>query len=133
MERLEISLHRHADYLANSYGRWLPLSVFFDGSRIGSISTGETKTFTLPDSTGMLRVVMTIEDLSLGRPPRGALDMLANFSPRSIEVQIATRDANGKFETGTKSWVTFDFFGLTSIPFLANHTFFLRRVHDGQK
>jgi len=127
---MEITLYRHSGHLKNALGRWVPLSVFLNGIKIGSIKTGETKTIILPDGEGNLQVGINKVDEGLGLPNSEESKLLSGCFTTSVIYRITPSDAGCIFELGTNTWVAFDFVSLCYIPALSRRVFFIRKSVD---
>lgn len=124
---MEITLYRHSGHLKNALRRWVPFSVFFNGLKVGSITTGETKTIALPDEEGNLQVGINKVDEGLGLPHSEESKLLSNCFTTSVIYRITPSDAGCFFELGTNTWVAFDFVSLCYLPALSRRVFFIRK------
>ena len=123
---MEITLHRQSGFLGNALGRALPLSIFFDGKKIGFVKTGEAKMVSLPRREGILRVGITKADEGLELPYSSGRHDISGCFTSSLEFQISPADDGKQFELGTNLWVVFDVISLYCIPFFGRRVFYIR-------
>lgn len=124
---MEIELYRTLSLLRNNSGRALPLSVFFNGKKVGSVKTGESKLIALPDMDGILQVGFTEADLGFGRPHGAGSQDISGCSSSSPGYRINTSYDGKRLETGTNQWVLLtNIFDLSDIPYFARKVFYIR-------
>lgn len=104
----------------------MPLSVFFDGKKVGFVKSGETKVVSLPRQEGILQVGITKADEGLDLPHSGENRRISGCAISSPEFQISLADEGKRFELGTNLWVVFDVINLCYIPFLGRRVFYVR-------
>ncbi len=127
---MEITLYRHSGHFKSVLGRWVPLSIFFNGLKVGSIKTGESKTIVLPDEEGNLQVGINKADEGLGLPHSEESKLLSNCFTTSVIYRITPSDAGSFFELGTNMWVAFDFVSLCYIPALSRRVFYIQKSYE---
>jgi hypothetical protein len=91
-------------FLGNALGRALPLSVFFNGKKVGSVKTGESKAIALPDIDGILQVGITKADEGLELPHSSGNQDISGCSVSSPGYRIRASDAGKRLEAGTNMW-----------------------------
>jgi len=123
---LEIELHRPSSFLGNALGRALPLSVFFNGKKVGSVKTGESKVIALPDMDGFLQVGITKADEGLELPHSSGSQDISGCSVSSPGYGINASDAGKRLEAGTNMWVVLDVISLCYIPYFGRRVFYIR-------
>ncbi|WP_191486304.1 hypothetical protein [Pseudomonas sp. FEN] len=111
---MEITIHRKKGLLDNSYGRCIPLEIFFDGAVVGRLATGETLALSLPDVSGTLQVGLL--------DPRNS-PYIGNKSHEVLStsntLRISPRQAVQAFSVRTRGWVFFDVLDLVYLASLS--------------
>lgn len=123
---MEIVLHRPSTYLLNGLGREIPMAIFFNKKRVGTLLAGQTKTIPLPESSGVLQVGMTKVEGGLEFTRISAGLHLSGCFAHSPEYPINSTDDGKCLEAGTSFWVNFDLLSLSYLPFLSRRVFYIR-------
>ncbi len=123
---MEVELHRPSSFLGNALGRALPLSVFFNGKKVGSVKTGESKSIALPDMDGVLQVGITKADEGLELPHSSGSQDIWGCAVSSPEYRINASDNGKRLEAGTNMWVVLDVISLCNIPYFGRRVFYIR-------
>lgn len=127
---MEISLHRSRGFLRNAIGRALPLSLFFNGKRIGSIKTGETKSFNLPDYEGVLQVGFTKTDEGFESAMENRAQDVSRCAISSPGFGLSPADQGARLEVVTSPWAVLNVFDLSSISPFSRLVFRICRRQD---
>lgn len=123
---MEVEIYRPSSFLRNALGRAQPLSVFFNGKKVGSLKTGESKSIVVPDMTGVLQVGMTKADEGLElQTSDDSLD-IAECSVSSPRYGINISDTGKRLEAGTNMWVVLDVISLCYVPYFGRRVFYIR-------
>lgn len=123
---MEIELHRPSSFLGNALGRALPLSVFFNGKKVGSVKTGESKSIALPDMDGILQVGFTKADEGFELPHSSGSQDISGCSISSPGYRINASYEGKRLEAGTNMWVVLDVISLCYIPYFGRRVFYIR-------
>ncbi len=100
---MQILLHRKAGWM----GRFASLDVLVNEQKVCAIEGNETKSITLPDNGGTLRV-----------------EMQSAVSSTSVRIDP---EADGHlYECGSAWWVPFDFLSLCYLGFLKHRVFYVQ-------
>jgi len=102
------------------------LSVFFNGKKVGSVKTGESKVIALPDMDGFLQVGITKADEGLELPHSSGSQDISGCSVSSPGYGINASDAGKRLEAGTNMWVVLDVISLCYIPYFGRRVFYIR-------
>ena len=110
---MEITIHRRKGFFYNSYGRNVPLAIFFEGAIVGILAAGETFPLSLPDVSGTLQMGLLDSRNSpyIGSKSHEVISISRAFG-------ISPSHAVQAFSVRTRGWVFFDVIGLAYLaPF----------------